>query len=480
MFIEELLADVQMEGSQIEYKGKLNREDVVGWLKTIAGFANGAGGHMYLGVEDKTHKLIGYERMAADKERNYFNNQVNEHLVPRPPIKIDFLRYIVKKKERFVVRIKVDTSPTRPVILKYQNIPAIYMRRDGFTNGATYEEIIQMSIASQNTQFDALVSDKSYQRSDFGELLNFYAGHNNGKAYTDKALRSLGFFDEKGHLTNGALLFADNYEGPKTNTTCSVFSGFSKGSQRIVTVNRFHGNIIRIIKNICDFIYQRMNHSLLKTPTGRINTDAYPRRAVFEGVVNAVAHRDYFLDGTQIQVDMFRDRLEISSPGSFYRGADIGITYDLSNIISKRRNEIICAVLVACNVMEAAGTGFDKIVEEYATADEKHKPYIHSASDHFTLVLPDLTYIEGFDASNKVKLLYPPISNGTGHDEKILSYCYQRARSAADIAAHLGISDSSYLRSKVLGNLVEQGYLLASQQARTKFYKTNAGIVELG
>ena len=330
MFIEELTGSVKLEDSQTEYKGKLNRDDVVGWLKSIAGFANATGGDMYLGVEDKTHKLIGYERMAADKERNYFNNQVNEHLVPRPPMKIEFLRYEVKDKERFVVHIRVETSPTRPVILKYQNIPAIYMRRDGFTNGATYEEIIEMSIASQNVQFDSLISDVHYKREDFGTLLDFYAQHNGGKTYTDKALRSLGFFDENGMLANGATLFADGYDGAKTAVTCSVFSGFNKGSQRIVTVNRFQGNIIQTIQNICDFVYQRMNHSLLKTNTGRINIDAYPQRAVFEGVINAIAHRDYFLDGTQIQIDMFRDRLEISSPGSFYRGAEIGVTLSLS------------------------------------------------------------------------------------------------------------------------------------------------------
>ena len=53
---------------------------------------------------------------------------------------------------------------------------------------------------------------------------------------------------------------------------------------------------------------------------------------------------------------------------------------------------MISGILVACNVMEAAGTGFDKIMEEYAAVDEAHKPYIYSKSDHFTLVLPDLTY----------------------------------------------------------------------------------------
>lgn len=84
--LEELTGSVQLEDGQTEYKGKLNRDDVVGWLKSIAGFANAAGGNMYLGGKDKTHKLIGYERMAADKERNYFNNQVNEHSQPKCPV----------------------------------------------------------------------------------------------------------------------------------------------------------------------------------------------------------------------------------------------------------------------------------------------------------------------------------------------------------------------------------------------------------
>ena len=75
-----------------------------------------------------------------------------------------------------------------------------------------------------------------------------------------------------------------------------------------------------------DFVNQRMNHSLIKLDNVRKNIDAYPQRALFEGIVNAIAHRDYFLDGTQIQVDMFKDRLEISSPGSFYRGEKIGKT----------------------------------------------------------------------------------------------------------------------------------------------------------
>lgn len=479
MYLEEIITDIKLESDKFECKARLNRDDVVGWLKTIAGFANAGGGEFYIGVEDKTNKLIGFNRIEADNERNYFNNKVNEHLVPRPQMQIAFVRYEIKEQERFVIRVNVEESVVKPVILKYKNIPSIFMRRDGFTNGATYEEIIEMSIKSKNTQYDILTSDESYEATHFTDLRAFYAAHNNGEELKEKALRSMGFYDENNMLANGAVLFEDNYRGKKTEIKCSVFSGFHKGSEKIVTINQFNGNITSSIKYIMEFVNQRMNHSIIKLEHVRKNIDAYPQRALFEGIVNAIAHRDYFLDGTQIQVDMFKDRLEISSPGSFYRGEKIGKTYDLSGIISKRRNELIASVLVCCNVMEAAGTGFDKIMEEYQGVDEVHRPYIYSTSDHFTLVLPDLTYSEGVEDNKVPQLEYIPVANGTKYDDAVLSFCYYQAHKVSDIADYLEVSDSSYLRKQVLENLVKEKYLIKGKIGRAACYRTNMDVVEL-
>lgn len=475
--MEEIIEDVILESDKFECKSMLNREDVIGWLKTIAGFANASGGEFYIGVEDKTNKLIGFDRNAADNERNYFNNQVNDHLTPRPQMKISFVRYDIRNSERFIIRVTVPESLVKPVILKYKNIPSIFMRRDGFTNGATYEEIIEMSIKSKNTQYDVLVSDVKYNPEKFSMLRDFYREHNEGRELKEKALQSMGFYDEEGYLLNGAALFLDDYKDKKTEVQCSVFNGFNKGSERIVTINRFNGNITSTISYIMDFVNQRMNHSMVKLNDVRKNIDAYPKRALFEGVINAIAHRDYYLDGTQIQVDMFKDRLEISSPGGFYRGEKLGKTYDLSGIISKRRNELITNVLVSCNVMEAAGTGFDKITEEYETADEIHKPYIYSSSDHFTLVLPDLTYVNGVEDNSVPILTFVPVPEGTELDEKVLSFCYYQAHKVSEIAKYLGISDSTYLRKQVLGNLEVNGYLEKSKLSRAVYYKTNPDMV---
>ena len=123
MFLEEIIDNVQLENDKFECKGILNREDVIGWLKTIAGFATASGGDFYIGVEDKTNKLIGFDRKTADNERNYFNNQVNEHLTPRPQMKISFIRYEIKNDERFIIRVTIPESVVKPIILKYKNIP---------------------------------------------------------------------------------------------------------------------------------------------------------------------------------------------------------------------------------------------------------------------------------------------------------------------------------------------------------------------
>ena len=175
MYLEEIIDDIQMESDKFECKSILNRDDVIGWLKSIAGFANASGGDFYIGVEDKTNKLIGFDRKSADNERNYLNNQINEHLVPRPQMKISFIRYEIKKRERFIIRVNIPESSVKPVILKYKNIPSIFMRRDGFTNGATYEEIIEMSVKSKNTQYDILVSDVKYDSEKISMLRAFYS-----------------------------------------------------------------------------------------------------------------------------------------------------------------------------------------------------------------------------------------------------------------------------------------------------------------
>lgn len=473
MYLEEIEKNVSLENTEFECKARLNRDKPIGWLKTIAGFSNATGGKFYIGVEDKTNKLIGFDRKEADNERNYFNNQINEHIAPRPEIKLNFIKYTVRNSERYIIRVDVEESDKKPVIVNYQGIPGIYMRRDGFTNGASYEEIHDMAISSANVQYDQVTSSVAFRSDDFQKLKALFSQRNDGKELTDKKMQSIGMFEKDNMLKNGAVFFMDDYDGQKTTVHCSVFSGLNRGSDRVVTLNRYQGNLIDVMNFALEFVMQRMNHGFVKTPAGRIDIPSFPQRAVLEGIVNAIAHRDYFIDGTQVQVDIFKDRLEIISPGGFYKGDKNGKTYDLNGIASKRRNELISNIFVSCKLMEAAGTGFEKIKEAYQEADDMHRPYIIYGTDHFTLVLPDLTYEEGVIDTSYPQVMFVPAKNGSSKDAKILSYCYEKARTASDIAKYLHLSDSSYFRKHILDNLVDNGYLQTDKVSRTKYYKTN-------
>ena len=62
MLLDEIEKIDLIESSNVEMKARLNRDDSQEWLKTVAGFANARGGVLYIGVEDKSNKLIGFDR----------------------------------------------------------------------------------------------------------------------------------------------------------------------------------------------------------------------------------------------------------------------------------------------------------------------------------------------------------------------------------------------------------------------------------
>jgi len=74
-----------------------------------------------------------------------------------------------------------------------------------------------------------------------------------------------------------------------------------------------------------------------------------------EGIVNAIAHRNYFMNGSQIEINLFKDRLEITSPGALLGVKELQKEKNISSIIPRRRNEIICGVLEYCRYMESKG-----------------------------------------------------------------------------------------------------------------------------
>jgi len=90
---------------------------------------------------------------------------------------------------------------------------------------------------------------------------------------------------------------------------------------------------------------------------GRRDRPQYDMTAVFEAIVNAVAHRDYSIHGSKIRLRMFQDRLELYSPGALPNTLDIGsLPYRQA-----ARNETLASLLARCPVPEDAPFETDRV-----------------------------------------------------------------------------------------------------------------------
>ena len=477
MNLDDIFKDYITENKQFECKARLDRTNVIGWLKTVDGFCNNKGGALFLGVEDKTNKLIGFDKAEIDKEKLYFFHTLKDHFEILPDTDIEVIPYEVNSKIRYILKINVLESSIKPIILMYQGIPCVFKRRDGYTSAVTTEELIQLSLENKAVKYDTHGTNVPFDLKDFTKLSDFYYEHT-GHELTDKILSSIGFFDENRLLCKGALLFKDDYDGTDTSIVCSIYEGLTRGDDKILASNRFKGNMIDSLNYIYGFIIQHMNQGFIKNETGRVNLDAYPRRSVFEAVINALAHRDYFIKGSDIFVDLFKNRLVISSPGSIFKNVDLKTTYHLDKLISSRRNELISSVFVLCNVMEAKGTGFEKILDDYKEADENHKPFIRNDYNQFSITLPDLTFADGVSVEEDNIFLLKDIVKGSKYDIKILAYCYSDYKNVREITTYLNISNSTFFRKQVLENLVSQNILLMKENGKEKQYMTNHEVVD--
>jgi predicted HTH transcriptional regulator len=114
----------------------------------------------------------------------------------------------------------------------------------------------------------------------------------------------------------------------------------------------------------------------------------YPAEAIHEALVNAIVHRDYTIQGSEIHVDMYNDRLEIVSPGGMPDGKHIQ-DLNIDDIPSIRRNPVICDIFSRLKLMERRGSGLRKIIDEYP---EEAAPSFRSTAQSFVVTLRNLNY----------------------------------------------------------------------------------------
>ena len=481
MLINELIPNLNVENYVNEFKARLltgvdkNQDDnELKWLKEIVAFANTQGGSIYVGVNDATHEIEPLSHAEVDKTVQLLYRETEKRIEPEVDFRVTEIPLGKDKPDQYVLQIDVPKSGYTPVYVHVNGVPACYIRQFGRAKIASPEQIASLVIASTRAPYDSLFTKEIYEESKFTKLKERFLKANPGKTFDIKLLESIGFIDDKGELSRGALLFQDDCKDPLTLAKCSQFPGFDKGGNVVTASESYQGCLFDVIDKVMDFIRNHSTTGYKKTATSRIDFSSFPERAVFEGVINAFAHRNYFIFGTEIQFDIFLDRLEITSPGSLLGGKNLEKEKNIDSILPKRRNEVICHVFELVHMMEAKGTGFDKISESYAMGDENQKPFITCNDEFFTLTLPDLTFKGGvIGDDNPYPNIYLKGNIVSDYDAKILSCCYYKKRSLREIASYLGVSPSTHLRKDILGKLVEDGYLYMKQYGVAFYYFTN-------
>ena len=145
-------------------------------------------------------------------------------------------------------------------------------------------------------------------------------------------------------------------------------------------------SLITLLQNAEDFVRNNSKNPWSIRGMTREERSDYPYKAVREVLVNALIHRNYQILGSEIHVEVFDDRLEITSPGGMMNGRRVQ-DMDIRHIPSMRRNQVISDVFSRLGFMERRGSGIDRILNSYVEVAQK--PTFYSDSDFFIVTLPN-------------------------------------------------------------------------------------------
>ena len=128
------------------------------------------------------------------------------------------------------------------------------------------------------------------------------------------------------------------------------YRGIRQDSNYQADAQEITGPLDKQIRDGLAFVRKNMHVAARKAPA-RVESPQFSIRAVFEAVVNAVAHRDYSIYGSKIRLFLFDDRLELFSPGTLPNT----LTIDSIALRQSTRNELITTLLAKCPTEDPSG-----------------------------------------------------------------------------------------------------------------------------
>ena len=364
------------ESKNIEYKVSLPDKSEK-YMKTIVAFANTQGGKLIVGVDDKTHQIVGVENDVLFQLMDGIANAVSDSCVPQ--IIPDIEPQTVNGKT--VIVVSVEAGKNRPYYLKSKGKDnGTYIRVAGTSRQAFPEKIKELEMEGARISWDELtcvgypVSEEATEKLCLDiEKFRKKAGMSEHSVKKEQLINWKILKQSEGQLlaTNAYALLTSDYF-PFSKTQCAVF----KGTDRAVFLDKreFTGPIYTQIEEAVDFVLR--NIRLGATIDGLVRKEKYelPPEAIREMIINAHCHRN-LLDESCIQVAVYDDRLEVTSPGGLYNG----LTYEeVMNGHSKIRNKAIANIFSQMGLVEAWGSGVKRILnaaKEYGLPEPKFQEF---------------------------------------------------------------------------------------------------------
>lgn len=375
----------QVESTNIDYKEKLEIEHPKSWLKTVSAFANTKGGILLYGVDDN-RKPVGLANIKITSSK--ISDLINSKITPTPRYELNPF----KEEGKDFLEVNIGDGPATPYYYHSDGRKTAYIRAGDQSIEAPEHVLQNLILKGQNKTYDCLPSEHFKDDVSFTLLDATLKKVTGIPINKDRDYVSLNLINPDGYVTNAGLLLSDQGLLKQSRIFCTRWKGLVKGSIEgdAIDDKEYIGSIISLLENAETFIKNNSKNSWKIDGMIRTELEDYPTKAVREALVNAIIHRDYQILGSEIHVDMFDDRLEISSPGGMVDGSQIQ-DLDLNKIPSLRRNTIISDIFNRLHFMERRGSGLTRIVESYS--DCKKKPNFNSGVSNFTVVFPNKGYI---------------------------------------------------------------------------------------
>jgi ATP-dependent DNA helicase RecG len=330
----------------------------------LVGMANMDGGTVLLGVSPRMGELVGVKDPESACERVFQAAQLTEPTLVLPmPRQVPIHKAGMKRSVNLVL---INVPSGLPYVY---SLDGRYFGRLGTqTSPLLARQLYELLNQRGTLQFESrLVPDATLKDLD-EERVIVYA-HQVGNLFDDDFSHACEFLVRRGclkrsddeiRLTYAAALLFGRHPGqwlPNANILAGRFPGTALSGRYIK--RDITGTLPDQLRQAEEFLRANLQTVVRLVGLQHQESLEYPFEAVRELLVNAVAHRDYNQPGDNIHVNIFVNRLEITSPGT------LPGPVTLKNLLEARfaRNAVISQILSDMGFVERLGYGLDRVVE---------------------------------------------------------------------------------------------------------------------